>query len=215
MKAEGCAGQEISEAMTMLSRVLLDGSKYFAELASTGKESNHISYANISCILMGATSLEAKINEWVSVQERLIKAAEKNGDADKLPYTTEQIKTFYSLQRTTSISEKWNQSIALGSAGRTDIWDEGREPFQSFNLIYHLRNEITHYKGDFLGKNEMPTKKLKELMRNLGIKSRASFMDDDASTWISDLLDCNGLGKWVYEKVNSMHDEYLGTPSKS
>ena len=215
MKAEGCAGQEISESMTMLSSVLLGGSKYCAELAYTGKESSHISYANISCVLMGASSLEAKINEWVSVQERLIKMAEKDGDADKLPFTTEQIKTFYSFQRKTSISEKWNLSIDIGLAERVDIWDEGREPFQSFSLIYHLRNEITHYKGDFLGKDEAPTKKLKELMRGFGIKSKASFMEDDASTWINELLDYNGLGKWVYEKVNSMHDEYLGTPSKS
>jgi len=77
------------------------------------------------------------------------------------------------------------------------IWDNSKEPFQSFTLITSLRNELVHYKGELLPKDTPPIKRIKGLMDHLGVESKASFIENDCSVWVCDLLNSRDIGPWV------------------
>jgi len=71
-----------------------------------------------------------------------------------------------------------------------------------------LRNELIHYKGAFLAKDVAPTKKISGLMRVLGVSSEASWIEEDCSTWINDLLGSKKLGYWVSNSIKIFSDSY-------
>ena len=52
----------------------------------------------------------------------------------------------------------------IASLGGGTLWDNGKEPLQWYSVIVALRNELIHYKGQFLGKDEAPSKKIKDLL---------------------------------------------------
>ena len=96
------------------------------------------------------------------------------------------------------------------------IWNSAEEPFQSYDHVSALRNEIVHFKGQFCGKDETPNGKIAGLMTCLGIASQASFADGDVSSWSHDLLKSPKLGPWVAQKVRPFYDNafslLLGKP---
>ncbi len=90
--------------------------------------------------------------------------------------------------------------------GGGTCWDGSIEPFQSYETITALRNELVYFKAQFLGKDETPNNKITNLVQQLGIKSDASFIEDDSSSWVYDLLCNKELGIWVYEKVQPFYE---------
>lgn len=72
-----------------------------------------------------------------------------------------------------------------------------------------LRNEFTHFKGKFLGKDETPSRKVESLMAQLGVASTATFKESDVSSWSNDLLRSPRLGPWVAQKVRPFYDDAL------
>ena len=101
-------------------------------------------------------------------------------------------------QMRSSLQEKWDR-IATECGGA--FWDSGREPFQSYELVVALRNELTHYKGTMFGKNDAPNKRIAHIMRALDVKSEARFTEDDCSSWVSDLLESRDLGRWMVNSI--------------
>ena len=192
-----CAGKSIAGAMHPFSEDLTKGCQFFAQLAQTSTQAEEIRYANTACIFIAASAIEAKVNEWISISQIL-------GGEGKIP--EDFWKSLVSLQRNLRFEDKWNLIASLHNG---KLWDRGQDPFQSFDIIVSLRNELIHYKGQFLGRDETPNKKIKDLMRRFGVKSHATFIEDEVSTWVEDLLKVKELGGWICSKIKSFcNDAY-------
>jgi len=190
-----CAGKKIRASMQMFSHDLLDGCIMFAELAKKAQSENKIRCYNTACIFFATSSIEAKINEWISIAQACYKDEPKSFCHSLAP-----------LVKKLTLSEKWNL-IAANENGT--LWDKSKEPFQSYELIISLRNELTHYKGQFLEKGGAPNRKIKDLMNRFGIKGKSKFVEDDTYSWVHDLLSCRELGKWIASRIIKFDNSIL------
>jgi len=195
-ESPSCAGKEIKGAMHIFSTDLLQGCSYFSFQAQKVDTEEEIRFFNTACIVFATSIIESKINEWISISSTIAET--------EVP--EEFWKTLDSIKKDLSIQEKWNLIASLNGG---TMWDGSKEPFQSFNLITALRNELVHYKGHFLGKDEVPIKKIKDLMAKFKIKSSATFTEDDVSCWISDLLNEPKVSEWVAKRINDFHVQVI------
>ena len=46
-------------------------------------------------------------------------------------------------------------------------------------------------------------------MNLLGVKSSATFFEDDCSSWSIDLLNNQNLGEWIYNKTNEFESRII------
>ena len=193
-----CAGKPIKAAMSPFSGDFLHGCKRFYELASSSENEQDIRIFNSSSIINAACFLEARINEEISIGV-LCYGFEEDSPESK------EWSTIQNLQKKLTVQEKWDL-VSLRTNGV--LWDKGREPFQSFEIISSLRNELVHFKGEFLGKDEAPNKKIAGLMKSLGISSSATWIEDDCSSWVSDLLNSKELSVWVNKATSNFEQSY-------
>ena len=184
-----CAGRPIKSSMHHFSPDFYEGCKKFAELSRSSESFQDAIIFNTSCIINATCFLEAKLNEDISVAVICFDEQDQEGRAWN---------ALKNLQRKLSIQEKWDQ-IALLKDGV--MWDRSREPFQSVETIFSLRNELVHYKGSFYEKDEAPNRKIEALMKNLGISSQATWVEDDCSSWVADLLSSKRLGEWIFNSI--------------
>lgn len=191
-----CAGRPISAAMHPFSVEFLACCRKLSDLAEETNDGQEVMIYATSCIVNAACFLEAKLNEEVAIARICF---DKGSDERK---SWDDLKEY---ERSYSIPEKWNQ-IALLTGGCR--WDSGAEPFQSFETISSLRNALIHFKGDLLGKDETPSRKIASLMRQLDIKSKATWIEDDCSSWVTDLLSEKSTVRWVLGKVTSLDQQY-------
>lgn len=191
-QGNSCAGHKVKGVMAIFSQELLDGCAYFAKIAKQSNDTKEVKYSNTACIFFSVSCIEAKVNELINLHKMI---------EQENPHPIWE--SISSLSKKLSLDEKWNLLALLVDATK---WDNSKEPFQSFMVIQSVRNELVHYKGTPLGKDELPINKIKQLFQRFNIASTASFIGDDVSTWIEDLLSVNGLAMWVYEQVKSLHD---------
>lgn len=194
-----CAGSTIKMAMHQYSDDLYNGCQHFSHLAELFDNEFDIRMANTSCILFGVSAIEAKLNEWISISAELSKTnlsvwADIRDNHNKLP-----------------LQEKWN--LIVERIGGTS-WGSGKEPFQSYGLVVRLRNELVHYKGELLGKDEAPNKRITHIMKTLGIATESSFTDDDCSSWAHDLLNSKQLGSWVFASITPLWEKMFDLVGK-
>ncbi len=190
-----CAGKPIRAAMHMFSSDLIRGCKEFAEKARNAKIHENVRVYNAACIFFATSTIESKVNEWISIANACFEEEPKSFWHALAP-----------LIRTLKLEEKWN---LIASHENGTLWDKGQEPFQSFELIVSLRNEVVHYKGELLPKDAAPVKKIKGLMDKFGVKSQASFVENDCTTWVYDLLNCHELGHWIASKTSEFENSLL------
>ncbi len=191
-----CEGATIGASMYGFSTDLFEGCKYNAHIAHNADQIYQIRSANMSCILFSVSAIEAKLNELISMFASI-------GDEDSIWKKVQEKHT------RKSTAEKWNM-IVKATGGK--CWVHTEEPFKSFNMVKALRNELVHYKGELLEKDQAPNKKVQEIMTELGVKSDASFMEDECSSWVSDLIDCKGLAGLVVKYITPIYEnmnEYL------
>jgi len=193
-----CARKNIKSAMTPFSVDFLHGCKKFSELASSSENKQDIRVFNSSSIINAACFLEARINEEISIGV-MCHSFEEDSLESKEWFTIQN------LQKKLTVQEKWDL-VALRKNGV--LWDKGREPFQSFEIISSLRNELVHFKGEFLGKDQAPNKKIEGLMKNLGVSSSATWMEDDCSSWVADLLNSKELSVWINNSIYNFEQSY-------
>lgn len=180
---QNCAGKEIKGVMSFYSATLLFGCEHFVDLISKTDDLQLIRIYNTSCIFFSIASLEGRLNEFISIQ--ILIDIEKQVD---------ELVNIRNKEKQLSFEDKWN---LVNEIFNYRSWDNSKEPFQSFNILRSLRNELVHYKGDVLGKNVPPTKKIKGLLTALNIESKSDFLEDDCSTWIDDLLKSKELALWI------------------
>jgi hypothetical protein len=168
----------------------------FVELAKASSNEQEIRIFNASCVINAVSLLEAKLNEEISIARILFDESELDGRVWKV---------IEDIQKKLSIQEKWNL-IAIKTNGL--LWDSACDPFQSFEVMISLRNELVHYKGAFLGENEAPNKKIINLMEQLGVESKSTWIEADCSSWIFDLLNTKELSEWLSKKINNFNKIY-------
>ena len=191
-----CAGKPIKSAMHIFSSDLLKGCKRFVELIELNNNDQDIVIFNTSCVLNAVCFLEARINEQISIAVMCFDEDEREGKSWRV---------IQRLQKKLTLQEKWDL-IAVNTNGL--LWDKGVEPFQSLDIIISLRNELVHYKGELFSENKAPNNKILQLMKKFGVTSNTTWIEDDFSIWINDLLCSKSLSKWIFNKVNNFNNSY-------
>lgn len=191
-----CAGRPIKSSMHSFSADFLAGCKKFSELAKNSNDLQEITIFNTSCIINAACFLEAKMNEEISIGVICHDDCEPEGRAWR---------AIQKLQKKLTVQEKWDLVVLITNG---KAWDRTCEPFQSFETIASLRNELVHFKATFLGKDEAPTNKIGALMKRLGISSQAEWIGDECSNWVTDLLGSNLLGDWIYQRISQFNNDF-------
>ena len=167
-----CAGKPIKSSMILFSPFFLSSCKKFSELAQLPENAQDMPIFNSSCLINAACFLEAKINEEIAIAVICF-------DYEKDDHEGKAWRAIQNLQKKLNIQEKWDL-VALRTNGIP--WDKSVEPFQSFEIISSLRNELVHYKADFYGKDEAPNKKISGLMKKLVVSSQAAWIEDDCGS---------------------------------
>lgn len=191
-----CAGKPIKASMEVFSADLIMGCRKFAILANEARGVNQSQHFNTACIFFAISSIEAEINELISLAQSCYREEPNSFCHVFSPSLTKKL----------SLSEKWN-FIAANENGT--LWDSSIEPFQSFELINSLRNELVHYKGKMLPKGEAPNRKIKGLLDRFGVKTNSSFHEDDCSGWVRALLENKIVGLWVADRIEYFSDQIL------
>ena len=192
-----CAGKPIKSAMFPFSTDLIRGCEKFSRLCSESSDTKDIRVFNTSCIFSAVSYLEAKINESVSTAKLFLDDGDSEGKIWRV---------IHDLQKKLSIQEKWD---LMASVRNGVLWDASREPFQSFETIVSLRNELVHYKGTFFGRDETPNKRISGLLTKFSIKSESTWVESDCSSWVTDLLNVKELSQWVLEKIKLFDSRYF------
>lgn len=192
---EGCGNLPIKGSMSLFSKEFLASCKRFSELVDVTDALQDISIFNTSCVISAVSFIEARLNEEIAIARMCF-----NDEPEGNPW-----KVIEGMQKKLSIQEKWD-FISIISGGSQ--WDASKEPFQSFEIILALRNELVHYKASLTGQDKGPNRKITGLMTSLGIKSSASWTGDDCSTWTNDLLSHKRLTSWILDKVVVFDSSY-------
>ncbi len=190
-----CAGKPISAAMYRFSTDFVQGCKYLSGKVQAARNDDEVRTLNTACIFFAISAIEAKVNEWISISQQCFIDEPKSFWHSLAP-----------LVKTLPLEKKWN---LIASHENGVLWDKSREPFQSFDLIISLRNELIHYKGQFLPKDTPPTKKIKGLMDKFGVKSKSTFVEDDCSSLVYDLLNSRELGSWVASRISDFESKLM------
>ncbi len=146
---------------------------------------------NIALITNCAAYVESQLNErlqCLQTQKAFMEAAWEDIDAEC---------DISGFKRSESISNKWNRIKEMQNS--SDKWDNGNSIFSNFSALYSLRNEVLHYKCDYLETAEVPIKRIKNIMEQLcdeapfGKKPFRSLLYE---SWCEHLLKQKTLTKW-------------------
>ena len=182
------------------SNDLVWGCRFYARQATEASSEYLRMMANMSCVFLGGSYLEARLNEL-------------SANVVALPGELHVPRAFWEVlhdrRRDPSFKDKWDL-IASVSKGR--LWDSASEPFQSYDHIVSLRNELVHYKGEYGNVSEPAVAKIRGLLTRFKGPGFAILGMPDEPSWITVLLTCVELGDWVSKTVDDFDmrfDHYL------
>jgi len=168
-----------------MSLTLLQGCHSFVEKALEEDYSDDkltITQINLDTLIFGYTSIEARINELISI-DKFVK---------KLKVSSDYLKTLKDIEQKLTIKDKYN---LLAELLNIQVWNSSAEPFQAFEIIQTIRDEVIHYKGDFYPRGELPINKIKPLFDKLNLNHATE------KSWQRELFGCRVFGKWIDEKI--------------
>jgi hypothetical protein len=177
---------------------LTRGFVFFADAAATEEDVKLRRCFNTACIVFAAGVIEAVINERISLEAKFFDSEGKRPFYEALA----------AAQRSISLKDKWNLLVSVRGGY---YWDSSKEPYQSYDMILTLRNELLHYKADFLGHLEPPVNRIRPLLERFAVPCERA--DDSNVQWLHVLLETRELGKWVTDKVR--YDALLSLGSRS
>jgi hypothetical protein len=186
------------ESMGVFSVTLLRGCSQFANLASTESNGDRIIELNAACVMFSAAYIEAMLNE-----ELVLFATLEN----KFDVPTAYWESVIRLERDIRAKDKWN--LIASPLGGT-LWDSSREPFQFLEDMLALRNELVHYKGQFLNVGTAPTNRLSRFVERFKIKSHVTIGNaPEVSPWVLELLSNEELSRWISDRLRAFHRERI------
>ena len=165
---------------------LTGGFVYFADAAAVEDDVKRRRYFNTACIVFAAGAIESVINERISLEAVLLNSVASRSFYEALA----------EAQRSISLKDKWNLFVSVRGGHH---WDSSQEPYQSYDMIITIRNELLHYKADFLGHLEPPVNRIRPLLRRFGVPRERA--DDPHVHWMDVLLESRELGRWVKNKL--------------
>ncbi len=123
-------------------------------------------------------------------------------------YSEAEIKKY---KRCSKISEKWN--LIKTHANSENLWNKGDAIFSDFDALLSLRNEVLHYKCDFLDSAEVPSKNIKRIMCEICDESpfgNKPFHTLMFESWCEHLLKHKKLASWVIRVTKKLTEKYNG-----
>jgi recombinational DNA repair ATPase RecF len=183
---------EATRAMYPFSFDLHNGAHFFADAAVTEADEKRRRYLNTAAIVFAAATIEAVLNEQISLRSEL--GIDKH--LSHIPH--EFFEALANAQKTISLKDKWNLFTSV-RGGR--MWDSGVEPFQSYDLLISLRNELVHFKAEFLADQQAPLNKLQPLVDRLSLRLPP---DEEKyhGYWLKTLLESTHLGPWIRKSLD-------------
>lgn len=185
------------------SEDLRSGCRYYAKLAAALDSGFDTTMASTSAILMAASFVEARLNE-------LSAEMVSNDGNPRAPAAFWRV--VHDRRKDLNFKDKWNL-VASVSGGHA--WDGAREPFQSYDLIVTLRNELVHYKGEYGDGEAPPVRSIRSLLAkfNDGDVLAEPFDETLGQQWVVRLLSATGLTGWIADTVDEFdkHFDHLLT----
>ena len=176
---------EDAQTMHPFSFDLFQGIHFFADFAVNEPKAKNRRYYNTAAVTTAAAGLEAMLNEQISLSATLkVNPQELYAALDN-------------AKKDISLKDKWNLFAAIR---KTTPWDSGKEPYQSCEILFALRNEIMHYKAHFLTHNEAPIKKLQSLLDQIEPTVKPEYRDD-TKYWLITILESKNLAGWIKERI--------------
>lgn len=182
---------ESNQVLHHFSEDLVWSCRHHARIAETALNSYEVYVANMACIFSAASFLEARLNE--------LTAQCAGPLANPRRLSKELWQTIHDMRKSLSHVQKWDL-IASGAGGT--VWSNDREPFQSYDLLVSLRNEMVHYKGEFGDDIDPPIKKIRSLQKRLNIPLEALRKEAPNTSWFASLLYSPRLGRWSSDLVD-------------
>ena len=188
------SSSEQTESMTFFSLILLRGCVEFAKSAQTECLGDRIIEKNTACVMFAAAYIEATLNEYLELFCVV-------DDSPEVP--RDYWESVIRIQKKVQVPEKWDL-IASIAGGK--IWDSSCDPFQFFDDIIALRNELIHYKGRFLEVGKAPTNRLTRLVEKFQLQSQVVVGDGPkVSSWVIELLSNERLADWIAKQLSEFH----------
>jgi hypothetical protein len=175
------------KALYLFSNDLVWGCRYYARQARQASSEYLRLVANMSCVFLGGSYVEARLNELT---------ANVTAVAGEPPTPLPFWQVLHGRRRDLGFKDKWD---LIASVSKGQQWDASKEPFQSYDDIVSLRNELVHYKADYGDMSEPTVARMRGLLRRF---KGAGFGYPDAS-WVTVLLTADELGEWVSKTVDS------------
>ncbi len=183
-------GPNAGLALYLFSEDLLSGICFFAYHAEKTKDPQERIYFNTSTVFYAGSYLECLLNEIICTVS--------NSDSEGVIPSVEFWKVLENQKKSLGFKEKWDLICSVDGGTQ---WDPAIEPFQSYDVITTLRNELVHYKGNYLGKDEIPYKRIKNLLQKFKGEKDPHFEALDVSSWVHELLTAKEIGKWICDAI--------------
>ncbi|MBX3628092.1 MAG: hypothetical protein KF892_23990 [Rhizobacter sp.] len=184
---------ETEQSLYLFSDDLVWGCRYYAAQAEQAPHDFERYLATTSCVFMAASVLEAKLNELIA------NVVGMNSKTTYLPFPF--WKVLHETRKDFSYKDKWN---LIAAASRGTVWDSGAEPFQSYELIASLRNELIHYKGEVGQSAKPPVKKINALLERFKGPGYVFLAAPTDTHWVTELLSSKELAKWIADAVDDL-----------
>jgi len=155
----------------------------------------------LEVIVLAAASLEAFINEYINWT---VEALEKEDNESKRT-VTRLVKELVEESNRTEVKLKWQLTAHL-------LWqhlfDESKSPWQDFETLIRLRNDLMHYKGQSRDPGYMP-RYLGRLMHMVGPATNPiGGIFGSSVTWV-DRLCTYEIATWAFNTSVKMIDQML------
>lgn len=185
-------GRSRGKTLYCFSQDLNVSCREFAAIAKETSDNNMAFSVNIACAMLGGSYIEARLNELI--------AEMAHASGRKLRPSRKFWTVLFEEQKNMPMQQKWD---LIASTGRGRLWDASKPPFQSYELLLSLRNELVHYKGKITSSSEPPVKKLKSLMSQFKGTADPMMKAFRISSWVDELLSAPALGSWISGVVSN------------
>ncbi|MCK5385209.1 MAG: hypothetical protein KAJ29_06485 [Alphaproteobacteria bacterium] len=154
---------------------------------------------NIALLTNCVAHIESKINE--KLQHLQTRKAFLEADYQDINTACD----ITSIKKTEKISEKWDRIKNMESS--PNKWDNGNLIFSNFSSLCSLRNEVLHYKCDYLAAGEVPIKRIKNIMNQVCDEQpygKKLYHKQMYESWCSYLLLHKKLAEWSIETTKTL-----------
>ena len=187
------------QTMRPLSDNFTRSFELFSALIAHCNDDRDIRVYNIALLTNCVAYIEGKVNE--KLQSLQTRKAFLEADYQDI----EAESNITSIKRGEKIRQKWNRIKDLETS--PDKWDNGKLVFANFSFLCDLRNEVLHYKCDYLSTGEVPTKSIENIMHQVCDEQpygEKPYYRQMFESWCSYLLMQKKLSEWCISTTREL-----------